>query len=267
MALDIDGTAQITGTSGTSANVTLTTAITNDIIIAAVKANDFAPSGVPTSAHLTFTHRVSINIGGTQPWTSSAGIGLWYAKAAGTLSSEVITVAFGGTSGFIDIFAFGISGADQTTIFDTDGSLPGANSVANSDITVTTSNAIDILLSLYGFSSTSDPTAGAGGWVQIGTSSGGFFLVQYKLVSATQSGADVPIGTGTGNNNQAIIDAVMQSTSAVAQTKDQRGNFDVQARVNRGSASRVTHWTRNASRIFLPARELWTPPPLIGAFA
>jgi hypothetical protein len=80
--------------------------------------------------------------------------------------------------------------------------------VQSGDITLSTSNASDFILGAYRFSSTPSPTAGAG-WTQISGADGQ--LVEYKIVSAVQSKLDIVIGTGSGNDNAGIGDAIMSA--------------------------------------------------------
>jgi hypothetical protein len=201
-SLALDGKAHTNFTSGSSASLSLTTAHANDVIIAAVTVNNTTVASIK-SAHLNFTLRKREQASDGLP----DYLEVWYAVAPAALSSEVITVTLSnGNTDYCTVDVFGISGANTTTIFDGNPSLPAA--VPSGDIKLSTSNAKDFVFGVYRMSTTATPTAGAG-WTQI--SGANYQLVQYRIVSATQSNLDVAIGTGSDNDNAGIGDAVMSA--------------------------------------------------------
>lgn len=204
MALALDGSGHIGTAVGTSTTVNLTTSVANDVIIVVVTVNDVTVSSVTASniSGLTLRKRQAISGGGFY-------IEEWYGVASGTLSSETITINFSGTTSLATIDAFGISGADTSTIFDSNGALPDGQTTSHCSIT--TSNADDFLIGCYRLAGTT-PTEGTG-WTKI--SGADYQLTEYKIVSATQSAIDVPIGTGDGGQNAGIGDAVIQAGAAV----------------------------------------------------
>jgi hypothetical protein len=202
MALALDGTPQSsTGSTGGTPTVTytLTTSHANDIIIVASESNGTIITGV-TGPGLTFTRR-ALN--------TTQTVEEWSAVASAPLSSAPIVITYASSGSFFSACAFAISGADTSTIWDSNVGLPVTGGTA-ADPTVSTTNANDIIIGIFRFGSTSDPTPGAG-WTTIVAPAGGFFLVQYKIVSAPQSGLTVAVGTGSGDENGYIVDAVVQA--------------------------------------------------------
>lgn len=202
MALALDGSGHNSaGSPGSSLTVSLTTSVSDSVIVVTVLVNDFQVTSITASniPSITLRKRQAVSGGGFY-------IEEWQGVATGTLSSETITVNFGGTVGFATIDAFGISGADTSTVWDSNGALPDGQTT--STCSITTSNADDFLIGTYRFGSEVNPTQGAG-WTKISGANG--LLTEYKIVSATQSGTSVTIGTGNGDQNAGIGDAVIQA--------------------------------------------------------
>jgi hypothetical protein len=205
VSLALDGTAHTSFTSGSSGTLSLTTLNANDVIIAAVLVNSTTTSSI-NSAHLNFTLR--------KRQLASDGysdyIETWYAVASEALSDEVITFTLnsalnsqGSPSPVYTANVFGIAGANTSAIFDSNTSLPAAVSTGN--VELSTSNANDFIVGTYRIA-TASPTAGSG-WTQIFGADN--LLVEYLIVSATQSALSLPIGTGSGLQNGGIGDAIM----------------------------------------------------------
>lgn len=199
MALALDGSVHRNVTSGTSTTVTLSTANSNDIIALVVEINGTTASSI-SSANTTGWASRAIN--------ASPRLELWYGIASNSLSSEIITVNFAGSTTYCTIDCFGISGADITNKWDSNGALPDIGTTGLRSIT--TSNADDFLIGAYRFSDTENPSGGTG-WTEIFSTH--FLLTEYKIVSSTQSGLSVTIGTGNGNQNGGLADAIMMATA------------------------------------------------------
>lgn len=204
-ALAIDGTpAHKNITTGSSTTITLTsTSNTNDIIGMAFTINGTNVSSISSSNTTGWALRKR------QIQSGSNGCELWWGKAAGTLSSETFTVNLAGATGFCTIDVFAISGGDTTNIWDSNAALP--NGSAGTTASYTTTNANDMLIGVFRMGSGASPTAAAG-WTAINGSAGADFqLVQYKVVSATQSGLTATSGSGTPN--ACIGDAILQASA------------------------------------------------------
>ena len=197
LALDGNGFAN-KATSTTSASVTLTTTKTNDVIILDIVQNGTAVSSVSDVAGLNWHQRA---VAGTAGQT----IYEYYAIAANALSADVITVNFAGAASYADLNAFGVSGANTSSPFDSNVSVPA--SPAASTGSITTSNANDLIIAGYRFGSNAAPAAGSG-WTTL-NASGGYYLSEYQIVSATQAG--LVATASTGDENGGIIDAIVQA--------------------------------------------------------
>ena len=201
-ALAIDGNRFVNkSTATTSASVSLTTANANDVIIVDVVQNGTSVSSVSDAAGLVWHARA---IAGTPPFATYE----YYAIAPNALSSDAITVNFVGTASYVDVNAFGVSGANTASPFDSNVSVPATPGTSVGSIT--TSNANDIIFAGYRFGSNASPVAGAG-WTAI-NASGNYYLSEYKIVSATQAG--LVATASTGDQNGGIVDAIAQAPAS-----------------------------------------------------
>jgi hypothetical protein len=117
------------------------------------------------------------------------------------------TISFNAPSGFIAAGVVGIVGCNTSSPFD------GSAVVGTSDpLTISTSHTNTIVLGGFRMSSTAAPTAGSG-YTQLGN--GFYTLNEYQTFTSTQSGLSVTIGTGAGNANGAIADAIVLNAAAV----------------------------------------------------
>jgi hypothetical protein len=192
--LSIDaGVAGTCSTSGTTGTATLSTTLTNDIIVVGAVSNvggASATNPVVDTAALTWTSR----------YNASGSSQIYWAKAASTLSSDVITYTNNGSASILQVFALAIHGANLTSPFDPNGALP--HRVATGDTSVTTTNNFTVPLAVYSMSSTGSPTAGSG---FTGLShSGCFSIMEYKIVSTPQTALDMALTTGVGNQNGGV---------------------------------------------------------------
>src|SRR6202043_3000332 len=135
----------------TSASITLTTAHANDVINLDIVQNGTTVGSVSDAAGLIWHQRA---VAGTAPYT----IYEYYAIAPTALSADAITVNFTGTASYVDLNAFGVSGANIASPFDTSVAATAGASTGG----VTTSHANDFIFAGYRFSNTVTPGAGAG---------------------------------------------------------------------------------------------------------
>lgn len=199
MALALDGSAHASATAASVAPV-LTTANANDIIIVIATVNINPVSSI-TGAGLTFSFIATAG-------TGAGDIEIWSAVASSALTSEAITVNH--TAGFITVDVFGISGADTSTIFDANASTPATASTGL--LSISTDTADTFIIGGYRFGGgVNTPTEGAG-FTKI--SGADFQLTEFKIVSSTQSNLSITIGTGNGNQNGGVGEAVIISIAA-----------------------------------------------------
>ena len=227
LALDGNGFANKSAPT-TSASVTLTTTHPNDVIVLDIVQNGTAVSSVSDVAGLNWHQRA---VAGTAGQT----IYEYYAIAANALSADVITVNFAGAAGYVDLNAFGVSGANTSSPFDSNVSVPA--SPAASAGSITTSNANDLIIAGYRFGSNAAPAAGSG-WTAI-NASGNYYLSEYQIVSATQAG--LVATASTGDENGGIIDAIQAGSTTVSAS--------TAVKIDAGSTLDLTNTTINGGSL------------------
>ena len=184
----------------------MTTANANDVIILNIAENGTTVSTISDTAGLTWTLKA---VAGS---ASGTPLYQYYAIAPNALSADTITVNFTGVQPYVDLNAFGISGANTSSPFDTNTSLPGTS--ASGTVSATTSSANDLIFATYRFGSTSSPNSGSG-WNTI-NASGNYYLSEYQIVSATQAG--LVATASAADENGGIVDAVVAATLSTGPT-------------------------------------------------
>lgn len=213
-AMTIDGSATNSPASTSTPTVTLSTTLTNDVIILFAKHNSGTSANITSvsdTAGLTWTKRKQGLWNGT-----NADQELWYAVSSSALTSDVITATFGASVG-ARLTAFGINGANTGTPFDSNVSLPGSTTSATSPtaVSINTTNANDMIITQYvcgGCTLTSRPS----GFTQV-IATGSVTDVAYEVVSSAQTGLSVSYSVTTPNPNAMIVDAVQQAATAATQ--------------------------------------------------
>lgn len=208
MSLALDGSAHGTGVVATTCSATLTTSNAGDIIMVVVTLNH-GPLLSVTSPNLTFAlygRQTLVNNGSGDP----TYLDIWKAVAAGALSSEVITATQSG-SDYITMDAFGVSGANTSSPFDANGSLPAVSPGIGSDVVLSTTSANTFIFCGYRMAVTANPTAGAGFTLIHGSDNQG---VIYKIVSAAQTSLDCALTTGSGDMNGGVGGAIVMASAA-----------------------------------------------------
>jgi hypothetical protein len=198
MALALDGhAATIINTSGTTAaSVTLTTTSADGAIVAYVTIF----TNQVTNSSSTAPGVLNVSGGGltwglcyrTRLITSVSSLPLivekWVARAPSALTAQTITASMGGvgTSNFMALEVFGVSGADTDAIFDTNSSLPAISAFAASGgtsshpvtgISTTNANTFEIATLATAAGGTGTPTADSG-----------FTLLDSKWFNSTTAG-------------------------------------------------------------------------------
>ena len=77
-------------------------------------------------------------------------------------------------------------------------------------LSITTTHANTMVIGSFRMNSTSTPTQGTGYTIISGAN---FLLSEYQIFSSTQSGLSVTIGTGAGDANGCIADALVAAAS------------------------------------------------------
>ena len=207
LALDSGCTGSQQATTGTSITVTGISCAANDVIIVLSADYSNLATGVSSSPSQTWTSRGSVDTSGRDR------ISEWYAIASSTVTSITVTVS--PSSQGAEVIVFGISGADTASPFDGAVRKNSGSSGSPTVSSVTTANAIDIIIGLEGHRSSIAETAGTVGGsaatlITTRTSSGAAAGAEYRVVSSTLSGASVTFGSSTSNWAM-IVDAIKQA--------------------------------------------------------
>jgi hypothetical protein len=204
MTLALDGSVTANASSGTSLALPgLTTTKTNDVIVVFALVNSasgvISVSSIADTAGLTWTKRAGAGV-------TSQPLEEWYAISSGILSSDVITVTLSAAVAFLTLSAFAVSGANTTSPWDANVSLPATSSTAA--VSVSTTAAATMLIGGYRLSSVAAPGAGA---AFTAITNVNFLLTEYEVVSSAQTAKAVPIG-GAAATNGGIGDAIVQAS-------------------------------------------------------
>lgn len=137
MTLAIDGSASNAPAAGTTGTVTLTTTKANDVILIWVKFTVGQHVTSITSANIVW----DLAARKIEAITGSS-LELWKGVAANPLTAEVITGHFS-ASVSVRLTAYGISGADTVTPFDTNANASQGNALATVSAISTTNTSTD----------------------------------------------------------------------------------------------------------------------------
>jgi hypothetical protein len=203
--LAIDGSGKNRKASVTSLTVTLTTTSSPDVIylIVAEELTGVTVSSVTDSKSLTWTARASAT--STKPELFT-----YWAVASSPLSSDTITVKMSG-SGNLDLFVFGISGADTSSPFDPNAAVPASahGSSTSPSVLISTTGTDDMLIGALAAANNPTVTAGSGFTKVSANDNYPVAAAEYKLVSSAQSNTAVSYTLGTSENWNIIADAVV----------------------------------------------------------
>lgn len=214
MALALDGSYAHNGLESKTEDLllTLTTTQPNDVIIIVVEYED--GSGVVSIAGgLTWGFRKKI------VFDRGKGLSLvyveeWWAVSPTALNAQTFTVTFSGASSANGCI-FGISGADTSSPFDQNASLPNTMGQGNPAV-VSTSNADNFIIGSY-----STGISEGSGWTLIGLIGGYPGIVEYKIVNAIQTNLTIP--TGPGDYSGGGIGDAVKAAAAVVTVPDGGG--------------------------------------------
>ena len=173
------------------------------MIVLFIETDGGPVTAVSDTAGLTWSRRKNVLYNSVQQLDE------WYAVAPKVLNGDVITVSQT-SSEYLAACAVAVSGANTTDPFDDNPSVPAAASGGN--IAISTSNANDFIVGGYRVGLTASPTAGTG-WTQ---DCGKYYLlVEHQFASAVQSGLVLAIGTGNGNEQVGIGEAIVAAIRPV----------------------------------------------------
>lgn len=214
-ALAIDGSISGTTVSGSTVSVTLSTSDTNDVIYCFTKVG-----GVPNAYVTGITDSLGLSWNLRHAYTDSSILDVegWYAKSSALLSSDVITVTYSASPSSSRVTCFGVNGANFSSPFDANASIPAgqvstASSITTISETISTSNANDMLLTQCSVGTAFGTVSRPSGFTQVlatGTASD----VAYDLVSSLQSSVTETYSWTTASNSTSmIVDAIKAASS------------------------------------------------------
>jgi len=230
MALALDGHAKAvlsTTNQTTRVSAALTTTVAADVICLLTWFEDEndAPHlpQVSSISGLTWTKRFRHEFTNSNGLTTC--VELWYATPNAVQSGATYTVTFTAATWKGYIFTWGVSGANTSAPFDTNGSLPAITDYVNAtatgthNVTFSTTNAADMLIAIQ---------AGQGGNVSLATPDSGWTLIdgdntvgtslylgaEYQVVSSAQSSVTQNVFSNNNSANwTAIVDAIQASSA------------------------------------------------------
>ncbi len=193
----LDGSANGHASAATT-SATFTNTKPNDIILTEIVQNA-CTGDVMTVA----------DVPGGLTWISrgppTTGYQQYYAKSSAVLTGDVVTVSCAAGS-FISIGVFGVSGANFTSPFDPNGSLPTSSSSGPPPVSTTNNNTFVYSMSRC---SNSAPTSGAGFTGILSGVAGSFLTIQYVRETSPQT--SLPVTTsGCTSSAGGIGDALTQ---------------------------------------------------------
>jgi len=204
MTLALDGHNKNTYSGVSSGTVALTTSLTDDVVVLMVAgekttAGAFQVSSVADGSGLTWALRQRLQITGGRH-TNPQFLEIWWAHAPTALSAVTITATLSAAVDNGSILAFGVNGANTSTPWDANASLPKTNSdVTGTNTTpsasgVSTTATNTMLLAVWSNSNAGTATAGPPtGFTEIEfpQNSGGtdwsWMEAAYEVVASAQS--------------------------------------------------------------------------------
>jgi Protein of unknown function (DUF4038)/Putative collagen-binding domain of a collagenase len=200
MSLALDGTPDIVSAgSGNPYTHSLSTSLSNDIIIVDIETNGGPVVSVSGSTLGSFARRNTANSG-----SGSSTCERWWKRATSALSNETITVTTT-SSNYHSSAAYAVSGGDSNIVWDS-GTNARSGSTGTDPIDITTVYP-DTMLLCASRVNNGTPTPGSGFTGILSGASPGYFLVEYKLVSSAGT-YSATVGTGAGSSNGTIVDAL-----------------------------------------------------------
>jgi hypothetical protein len=218
----IDGHAHAQFSTTNSGTVTLTTTLTDDIIVLQVHCEKGSATQTVSSVSgggLTWAKRSSLafNVDGN----INNNMEVWWAHAASPLSAAVVTVTLSAATDDASLIIFGVNGcASFTTPWDTNVSLPATNDNLISTTStpsvsgVSTTSGGVMVLAFYGTGSHPNmPTAGSGYTIIDSMNNGGgtnfsYSAAEQQSFASAQSSISVAF-TGTFGEWGVIADALV----------------------------------------------------------
>jgi hypothetical protein len=206
----LDGS--VSNTTGSSSSyrtiVSLTTTNSSDVII--ISAGTYNTTALKTvssiSSSIKFTKRKAWNYTASGHYTDEEE---WYNNSASAGTYKIV-ISWSGKCTDYDVVAFGITGANNTTPYDSNSALPAHASKSSTNPTLkncSTTNANDMLLGLL--SDTAGTPSAETGFTAIKT--GSYYGTEYKIVTSAQTSVYVNFTDSSSGYWALLADAVKKS--------------------------------------------------------
>ena len=222
-AFSLDGTANNSALASAAPTVTLSTSHANDVIFMCANIAHTGTNSTITS--VSGSSLGSFTLAANTASTFAGNLSCWYKVAASALTSEVITATVASASGFQALSAWGVNGANTTTIFDSNPSIPveaSGFSLPAQYISTTATKTFIIGVGANSSGCFSGVPSGCGpgsGWTNI--NSGNFLVTEYQIVSSPQTNLQI---TSSGGGDTAIVGTAL-ILPAAASGMLQNGDF------------------------------------------
>lgn len=206
-----DGFATSITVTGLACTVTLTTTMTNDIIVVMpvfTSGSTQTVSTVTDTAGLTWTKLTS------QAGSSQIAEEIWWAYSSGALSSDnIVVTGVGFAPGRVTAFGVnGVSAPNYSAPWDTNAGVPKGtfhSSTNTTNVTISTTATNTMLLSLLRVNGSAAGITRPSGWNSLG-SSGANQDNAYNVVSSSQTSVTETFSWTTSNENILIVAAIRQ---------------------------------------------------------
>lgn len=214
MAIAVGTAGNMVGnTGGTSRTITLPGAVANDIVVLGCMQNSTLVntiSGPNIGSFSKFGHA-----------SPSNPVELWWARATGTLTNEVCTLNYVGTSAYSNACVVNVAGLYQTgSPLDTNVNALQTGSGGNGQITFDDPDCIAFGAFRSASSATTTPDT-ANGWTGLDANS--YLMLEYKIFNSAQTNLVVPNMTNTSNNGRVCAALRKHSAGATGQIKVHNG--------------------------------------------
>jgi len=221
--LSLDGSVSKSVANVNSISATLSTSNANDVIVLFCgldnTANSMSSAYPQDSSSLTwnlrYTNYGSGISGGQYVWE-------YYAIASNALTSDTTTCHFSGTDN-AGIVAFGVSGANTLSPFDSNPGLPGFKQTtatsSSPSVSISTNNAADFIFGLGYLQTAGDTISAPSGFTMITSATTSKpIAADYEITSSAKSGLSVGFSLNRADAYELIADAIAQNGSPVTST-------------------------------------------------
>jgi hypothetical protein len=228
MAIIVDGTAQgqisvaVSNYTSTMSTSTLSCTKSNNIIVVFI-ASEYRNQSTGTTISSVSGGSLTWNRRTTNYRQGDQSQEIWWAYSPGIFNSTITATFGGGPVDDATITAFGLNGANISSPWDTNISLPAKPAVNVSSAPISTNSSNPFVLCFYGSNTSSTPSGlvPSGNTSLVSTINGGAIYWQYSYIAGANVGVQNNItwgwttsNTGSGNSSYTIIDAIAPASNS-----------------------------------------------------